>query len=165
MFRLLCSTFIFLACVSAADAASCRAGAAAEIGSQAGYNKAKEAAEAWAKRQNTISASLGDCLGTISTTITAPTFPNLSDVLNQIGQKVCEAARDKINDYVPSTIDPWGDLTNQLTNQLSNQLSSYSSYAPKIQSQPIQLPQQVMPAASAPASSSSDNPSSFISLN
>ncbi|EEP98779.1 hypothetical protein yruck0001_7850 [Yersinia ruckeri ATCC 29473] len=94
---------------------------------------------------------MGDCLGNISTTITAPTFPNLADMMNQIGQKICKAARDKINDYVPSTIDPWGDLPS------SANLSSYSSYVPAPQSQSV---------TSAPISSAtSGGSSSFISLN
>lgn len=146
MRRTLCFTLLFLVCLPAADAASCRAGTAAQLGSEAGYNRAKAAAEAWSQRQNNVSASLGDCLGNISTTITAPTFPNLADVMNQIGQKICKAARDKINDYVPSTIDPWGDLPS------SANLSSYSSYIPAPQSQSV---------TSAPSGGSS----SFISLN
>lgn len=151
MRRTLCFTLLFLACLPAADAASCRAGTAAHLGSEAGYNRAKAAAEAWSQRQNNVSASLGDCLGNISTTITAPTFPNLADIMNQIGQKICKAARDKINDYVPSTIDPWGDLPS------SANLSSYSSYMPAPQSQSV---------TSAPISSAtSGGSSSFISLN
>lgn len=151
MRRTLCFILLFLACLPAADAASCRAGTAAQLGSEAGYNRAKAAAEAWSQRQNNVSASLRDCLGNISTTITAPTFPNLADVMNQIGQKICKAARDKINDYVPSTIDPWRDLPS------SANLSSYSSYMPASQSQSV---------TSAPISSAtSGGSSSFISLN
>lgn len=153
MRRILCSTLLFLTCLPAADAASCRAGTAAQAGSQAGYNQAKEAAEAWSQRQNNVSASLGDCLGNISTTITAPTFPNLAQVINQIGQKICKTARDKINDYVPSTIDPWGNLP-------SSGLSAYGISIPPIRSQPvIQVP------VTAPLTSSSGGSSSFISLN
>ncbi|ENZ5477265.1 TPA: hypothetical protein ACPEUG_003803 [Enterobacter hormaechei] len=154
--RTLLSTLICLACIPFADAASCRAVTAAQAGSQAGYNRAKEAAEAWSQRQNNVSASLGDCLGNISTTITAPTFPNLADALNQIGQKICSAARDKINDYVPSTIDPWGDLPSTAS------LSSYSSYIPATQSRSaVQLQATPQPAAGDSGTGSS----SFISLN
>lgn len=155
MNRSLCFTLLFLVCIPVADAASCRAATAAQAGSESGYNRAKAAAEAWSKRQNTISVSLGDCLGNISTTITSPTFPNLSEILNQIGQKICKAARDKINDYVPSTIDPWGDLTSNVN------LSSYSTYIPPIQSQSVTQMQPQQPSTS----SSDDNVSSFISLN
>ena len=150
----LCFTLLLLATLPTANAAACRAGTAAQIGSESGYNRAKAAADAWAQRQNTVSASLGDCLGNISTTITAPTFPNLTDIMNQIGQKICKAARDKINDYVPSTIDPWGDLPS------IPDLSSYRSFGPTGQ------PQQViqMPTA-APAAATDNSGSAFISLN
>jgi len=141
-------TALVLALSPAADAASCRAATAAQVGSEAGYNRAKAAADAWAKRQQTVSTSLSDCLGNISTTITAPTFPNLTNVLNQIGQKICKTARDKINDYVPSTIDPWGNLP-------TAKLSSY-----RVQTSPA------APARTAPVSQASGgNGSSFISLN
>lgn len=158
MRRILCSTLVFLACLPAADAASCRAGTAAQAGSQAGYNRAKEAAEAWSQRQNNVSMSLGDCLGDISTTITAPTFPNLGDVMNQIGQKICKTARDKINDYVPSTIDPWGDLPSTAG------LSSYGVSVPSPRSQPVMQVPVTAPAAPA-APDTSGGSSSFISLN
>lgn len=154
--RTLYTTLLCLACIPFADAASCRAGTAAQAGSQTGYNRAKEAADAWSQRQNNVSASLGDCLGNISTTITAPTFPNLADALNQIGQKICAAARDKINDYVPPTIDPWGDLPSTAS------LSSYSSYIPATQSRSAaQLQVTPQPAAGDSGTGSS----SFISLN
>lgn len=146
MNKLLVTTLV-LALSPAAEAASCRAATAAQVGSEAGYNRAKAAADAWAQRQQTVSKSLGDCLGNISTTITAPTFPNLSNVLNQIGQKICKTARDKINDYVPSTIDPWGNLPT----------ASLSSY--RVQTTPV-APQ------AAPVSQAVSSPGgSFISLN
>lgn len=147
MRKMLCTTLLFLACLPAADAASCRAGTAAKAGSEAGYNRAKEAADAWSQRQNNVTASLADCLGNISTTITAPTFPNLADIMNQIGQKICQAARDKISDYVPTTIDPWGDYAS------SSGLSSYSSGTTSI---PVTT-------QSSPAATNSGR--SFISLN
>ncbi len=149
--RLLCLTLVFLACLPAAEAASCRAGTAAQVGSQSGYNRAKEAADAWSQRQNNVSLSMGDCLGNISTTITAPTFPNLTDIMNQIGQKVCKAARDKINDYVPSTIDPWGDIPSTVN------ISSYSTSIPVTAS-------QMSPPSPATTSMGSSS-GSFISLN
>lgn len=146
MRHLLCSMFLFLASLPSTEAASCRAGVAAQAGSQSGYKRAIDAADAWAQRQNNVSLSLGDCLGTISTTITAPTFPNLADLMNQIGQRICRAARDKIQDYVPPTIDPWGDLPATV------QLSPVNHYPP--------VP-QTTPANSA----DSDSSASFISLN
>jgi len=154
MHRPLCFTLLFMACIPLADAASCRAATAAQAGSEAGYNRAKSAAEAWSQRENTISASMGDCLGDISTTITSPVFPSLSDLLNQTGQKICKAARDQISDYVPSTIDPWGDLPTSVN------LPSINAVAPVWQAPPSPQPQ-------APVSDATGTESgkSFISLN
>lgn len=147
MRQMLCTTLLFLACLPAADAASCRAGTAAKAGSEAGYNRAKEAADAWSQRQNNVTASLGDCLGNISTTITTPTFPNLTDIMNQIGQNICQAARDKISDYVPPTIDPWGDSASR------SDLSSYRPGTPPI------------PVTTPSSTTATDSGRSFISLN
>lgn len=138
----------------AAIANDCRAATAAQAGSEAGYNRSKAAADAWAQRQQSVTASLGDCLGNISTTITSPIFPNLSDWLSQIEQKICKAARDKINGYVPDKIDPWGDLP-------AATLSSYilQPAQPQVTSPSVQTPTQssidVSPAVRSP----------FISLN
>lgn len=93
-----------------AQASSCRAGTAASTGSQAGYNTAKQAADSWAQREQQTTDSLSECLGDISTTIVMPTFPNLSQILNQIEQKVCSAAQSEIDEYIPDTIDPWSDM-------------------------------------------------------
>lgn len=147
---------IFLACVPIADAASCRAGTAAQAGSEAGYNRAKAAADAWAQRQQSVTASLGDCLGNISTTITSPVFPNLLDMLNQVAQKICKSARDKINNYVPSTIDPWGDLP-------TASLSSYTLQPVQSQAAPVQV--QTLPQVATTTTESAPRGKSFISLN
>lgn len=97
---------------------------------------------------------MGDCLGDIATTITSPVFPSLSDILNQIGQKVCNAARAQISDYVPSTIDPWGDLPTSVS------LPSLSAVSPVWQAPPAQ-----QPVASAPDATGTESDKSFISLN
>ena len=146
MLRTICITLLLVASVPA-GAASCRAGTAAQTGSESGYERARAAAEAWSQRQNNVSASLGDCLGNISTTITAPTFPNLTEVMNQIGQKICKAARDKISDYVPPTLDPWGDLPG---------VSGVASYGAAV---------QTVAEPAAPATSVGDRLRAFISLN
>lgn len=92
-------------------AASCRAYSAAQVGSQSGYDRAKKAADAWSERETQATDALQQCLGDISMSITMPSFPNLFDILNGIKDKICAAARDKISDYIPSNIDPWGDLS------------------------------------------------------
>lgn len=87
-------------------AATCRAASAAQIGAQNGYERDRKAAEAWSQRENQVSSGLQQCLGDISTAITVPTFPDLSGILNGIKDKICRAAHDKIQEYIPSQIDP-----------------------------------------------------------
>jgi TraL protein len=105
-----CAALLVVLCCSpvVANAAVCRAGQAAQEGSQTGYEKAKRAADAWGERERTMSDQLQDCLSRIRTTsISLPSFPSLQDIMNQVSEKVCQAAVDKINSNIPSTIDPW----------------------------------------------------------
>ncbi|WP_387691549.1 hypothetical protein [Photorhabdus sp. RM71S] len=96
--------------VPAMHAASCAATSAAMAGAQAGYKQDRKAAESWTQREQQASNGFSQCLGDISTSITVPTFPDFSHILDQIKSKVCAAARDKVSSLLPSNIDPWGDL-------------------------------------------------------
>lgn len=106
---------ISLCCVSATSmAVVCRAGSAAELGSKAGYERARKAAMSWAERERNASDQFQDCLDRIKTTsIKLPSFPNLADLINQAAEKICRAAVDKINDHIPDTIDPWEEYQNR----------------------------------------------------
>ncbi|SFF38016.1 TraL protein [Kosakonia radicincitans] len=96
-----CSTF-------AADAANCRAGTAAQTGSEAGYNTAKKASDAWSARESQTSDQLQNCLSGIrNISISLPNLPSLQDIMNQASEKVCSALTDKINSNLPDNIDPW----------------------------------------------------------
>ncbi|WP_061800087.1 hypothetical protein [Serratia ficaria] len=95
------------------QAATCRAGSAAETGSQTGYNKAKKAADAWYERESDVSSSLQQCLDRIRTlSITMPNFSSLSDILNGYAEEICNSAVNEVNSHIPSNIDPWDELTN-----------------------------------------------------
>ncbi len=50
---------------SSAGAATCRAGNAAQAGSDTGYERARAAADAWSQRENDVSSSLQSCLSRI----------------------------------------------------------------------------------------------------
>ncbi len=50
---------------STASAATCRAGSAAQAGSNTGYERARAAADAWSQRENDVSSSLQSCLSRI----------------------------------------------------------------------------------------------------
>jgi len=89
-------------------AATCRADSAARAGSQAGYERARTAATAWSQRENNVSSSLQSCLSRIKKIrLSIPQFPGLDDMLSQMENEVCAAALDKINEQIPTTIDPW----------------------------------------------------------
>ncbi|WP_241509644.1 conjugal transfer protein [Pseudomonas ovata] len=91
-----------------ADAATCRAAQAAQVGSQAGYDEAKRADEAWAERERNVSDQLQGCLSRIQTTsISLPSFPSLQSIMTQVSEKICQAAVDKINSHIPNSMDPW----------------------------------------------------------
>lgn len=102
---------VILCCVPfTGDAATCRAGSAAQAGSEAGYNEAKKASDAWAERESRTSDQLQNCLSGIrNISISLPNLPNLQDLMNQASEKVCNAMTDKINSYLPDSIDPWQD--------------------------------------------------------
>ena len=100
---------VFFCCTAFhANAATCRAGTAAQTGSEAGYNAAKKANDAWAARESQTSDQLQNCLSGIrNISISLPNLPSLQDIMNQASEKVCGALTDKINSNLPTSIDPW----------------------------------------------------------
>ena len=91
-----------------ADAAGCRAASAAKAGSEAGYNAAKKASDAWSEREIQMSDQMQNCLSGIrNISVSLPHFPSLQDIMNQASEKVCSAMTDKVNSYLPDNIDPW----------------------------------------------------------
>ncbi|WP_336732260.1 conjugal transfer protein [Pantoea ananatis] len=100
---------VFFCCTTfTAGAATCRAGSAAQTGSEAGYNAAKKANDAWAARESQTSDQLQSCLSGIrNISISLPNLPSLQDIMNKASEKVCGALSDKINSNLPASIDPW----------------------------------------------------------
>ncbi|QLH64521.1 hypothetical protein [Serratia symbiotica] len=91
-----------------ASAGHCRAGSAAQAGSEAGYTAAKKASDAWAARESQTAGQVQHCLdGIRNISISLPHLPNLQDMINQASEQVCSAMTDKINHYLPDNIDPW----------------------------------------------------------
>lgn len=98
-----------LCCLPAVgNSAVCRSGQAASTGSQVGYERSQQAAQVWAERERTVSDGLQACLSRIRTTsISLPNFPDLQGILSKLAEQICQAAVDKINSEIPSTVDPW----------------------------------------------------------
>lgn len=93
-----------------AGAATCRAGAAAEAGSRAAWERARTASQAWSQRENDVASSLQSCLSRIKDiSITLPQFPSLDKLLRDLENQVCDAVVDRVNDHLPGNIDPWKD--------------------------------------------------------
>lgn len=92
---------ILLLCSAASvQAATCRSGDAAARGSQNGYERDKQVAEQIAQNERSSSDILGKCVRGITAVITAPQFPSLSDIFDQIKNKVCQIASDQIHGAV-----------------------------------------------------------------
>ena len=157
MKRLIILASFTLALIPGAQASSCRAYDATNKGSQAGYDVAKKAADSWSQHEDQVSESLGTCLGDISNTLVMPQFPSLSAVLGKIEQEVCQAAQSEIDQYVPSTIDPWSDINTDIPN-----ISVSSTRQTPVQ--PEELQQQQTPAT-ATATATPDDDLFGISLN
>ena len=93
---------------ASAPAASCRAGTAAQAGSDVGYERDRTAASAWSERETNVSSSLQSCLSRIKdVSVSLPQFPSLDGTLSQLENQICDAAVDKVNDNLPDNIDPW----------------------------------------------------------
>ncbi|MCV9168317.1 hypothetical protein ODZ43_28255, partial [Escherichia coli] len=93
-----------------AGAATCRAGAAAEAGSRAAWERARTASQAWSQRENDVASSLQSCLSRIKdVSITLPQFPSLDKLLRDLENQVCDAVVDRVNEHLPGNIDPWKD--------------------------------------------------------
>ena len=61
--------------------------------------------------ESDVSDSLQSCLDKIRTlSITMPNFSSLSSILNGYADEICTVV-SKVNSYIPSSIDPWDELT------------------------------------------------------
>jgi hypothetical protein len=82
------------------QAASCRSGVAAARGGQSGYERDNLAAIQTAQNDRASSDALGKCVGSITAVITAPQFPSLSAIFDQLKNRVCQMASDQVNGAV-----------------------------------------------------------------
>lgn len=102
--RVFAAVSLVVAALMAAPSAhaGCRAGDAAARGSKAGFDRVQENALNIAANEGQTQDVLQQCLSGITSTVTAPQFPSLSDVFSKLVQQVCYAASQKVN----STLNP-----------------------------------------------------------
>lgn len=89
-----------VACTSV-SAAPCRAQKAAELGSKAGYQRDKTAAEEMEKKASESSDVLAKCIKGITTVTVVPTFPSLTDIFTGVMEKACKVSIDKVRAALP----------------------------------------------------------------
>jgi len=93
-----CAFFVLMCCAFATvQAAPCRSGAAAGRGGQSGYDMDRQAATQTAQNDRSSSDILGKCVSGITAVITAPQFPSLSSIFDQLKNRICQMASDQIN--------------------------------------------------------------------
>ena len=116
--------FVLLLCSAASvQAATCRSGSAAAAGSQSGYERDKQAAQQTAQSERSSSDILGKCVGGITSVLTAPQFPSLSDIFDQIKNKVCQIASDQGNGVVNDVNRQINGVMTGINGQINNTVS------------------------------------------
>lgn len=111
-------------CPAGVQAATCRSGSAAIQGSQTGYKKDKQAAEQIAQTERSSSDILGKCVAGITLVITAPQFPSLSEIFNQIKNKVCQIASNQINGAVNEVNSQINGAISGINKEISTQVNN-----------------------------------------
>lgn len=140
-----------LLCAPGVQAADCAVASAALAGAQAGYEQDSKAAASWMQREQQASQGLSQCLGSISTSVTVPTFPSISGILDEIKNKVCAAARDKVSSLLPGNLDPWGELSKGRIPTTSIPVNAPSVHQ-AVSSLPTPQPRLALPADDYPFS-------------
>nr|UUW42469.1 IncI1 plasmid conjugative transfer protein TraL [Citrobacter portucalensis] len=96
----------FLLFSTTAAAATCRAGSAAEAGSQAGYERAGRPQQPGTTRKQCLILPAVLSVPYQERQSEPAAIPGLDDIISQLENKVCEAALDKVNEQIPDNIDP-----------------------------------------------------------
>ena len=111
---------LLLGSAASGQAATCRSSTAATQGSQAAYQRDVQAAQQTAQRERSSSDILGKCIAGVTGVITAPQFPSLSDIFDQIKNKVCQIASDQVNGAVSDVNGQIGGVMNGINGQINN---------------------------------------------
>lgn len=111
---------LLLCAATSVQAATCRSGTAASQGSQNAYQRDVQAAQETAQRERSSSDILGKCVAGVTGVITAPQFPSLSDIFDQIKNRVCRIASDQVNGAVSDVNGQIGGVMNGINGQINN---------------------------------------------
>ncbi|WP_157798564.1 hypothetical protein [Dyella ginsengisoli] len=101
---------VLVAVLAASTAhAGCRAGDAAVRGSQLGFERAQTSAVSISQNETSAQTMLQKCIAGIASMQTVTMFPSFGDIMNQMVQKVCNAATQKVNSVI-GQVTPQNDL-------------------------------------------------------
>ncbi len=111
---------LLLCAATSVQAAPCRSSTAASQGSQKAYQRDVQAAQETAQRERSSSDILGKCVAGVTGVITAPQFPSMSDIFDQIKNKVCRIASEQVNGAVSDVNGQIGGVMNGINGQINN---------------------------------------------
>jgi TraL protein len=115
-------TSMLLAISSVADAGTCRSGDAAIIGAQAGYENEINQINKQSDNSKTSSDLMGKCISGVTGVIVMPTFPDLGAIWQEMIDKVCKTASDRISDVTNGAISDVNNQINGLMNGITNKI-------------------------------------------
>lgn len=111
---LLALTLLLASLSTAASAATCISGQAAETGADSAYERKRDAIEAIEEAEENASSEWGQCLGSISGQVGWPSFPSTGEIFDQIKQEVCEIAQQSIDDKIDQANSNIDSIYNQV---------------------------------------------------
>jgi hypothetical protein len=152
--RILLRTLLLAACVLFATApayAGCRAGDAAVRGSQVGFERAQAAAVTLSQNQTAAQSLLQKCVQGIANMNSGNMFPSFADMFDQVVQKVCTAATQKVNSAV-GQINPANDF-DKIMSGINSQVSQSTGglISQTVTSQPVPTLNQAPTSTQTPS--------------
>lgn len=112
-------------------APNCGSGEAAERGGDSGYGKDRESSDETAQRDRENNDILDQCIGAVIGTPTAPQFPSLSDIFEQILKEICEQVREQVGKVSSNIPRKNYDLTGLYQQALNSSYGSPRSMMPQ----------------------------------
>jgi TraL protein len=104
------SAAVLVALVATSTAhAGCRSGDAAVRGSQLGFERAQTSAVSISQNETQAQTLLQKCIAGLASMQTISMFPSMGDIMNQMVQRVCNAATQQVNSAI-GQVTPQNDL-------------------------------------------------------
>lgn len=109
--------------IPAANAANCISGQAAEAGYNSAYDRAKNEIDTLKKSESSVNSEWSKCLGSISGSVGTPSFPNLSDVWEQVKKRACNVARGAVDEQLSVANRNIDEVYSKIPTSTSNEVT------------------------------------------